>query len=90
MRLVTKQLFGFSKIGFIGLGNMGLPMAANLAAKGHQVFGNDANPNVAQTAATKNVTFKTLSEISKEADIFITMLPNTEHSYKVCESPEGT
>lgn len=35
MRLVTKQFFSFSKIGFIGLGNMGFPMAANLAAKGH-------------------------------------------------------
>jgi 3-hydroxyisobutyrate dehydrogenase-like beta-hydroxyacid dehydrogenase len=45
MRLVTKQLFGFSKIGFIGLGNMGFPMAANLAAKGHKVLGNDADPN---------------------------------------------
>ncbi len=48
MRLVTKQLFGFSKIGFIGLGNMGFPMAANLAAKGHKVIGNDADPNKAK------------------------------------------
>lgn len=47
MRLVTKQLFSFSKIGFIGLGNMGLPMAANLAAKNHQVWGNDADANKA-------------------------------------------
>ena len=29
------------KIGFIGLGNMGAPMAANLAAAGHQVTGFD-------------------------------------------------
>jgi len=47
MRLVTKQFFSFSKVGFVGLGNMGLPMAANLASKGHQVFGNDADPNKA-------------------------------------------
>lgn len=48
MRLVNKQLFGFSKIGFIGLGNMGFPMAANLAAKGHQVLGNDADASKAK------------------------------------------
>lgn len=47
MRLVTRQLFSFSKVGFVGLGNMGLPMAANLASKGHQVIGNDADPNKA-------------------------------------------
>ena len=47
MRLVTRQLFSFSKVGFVGLGNMGLPMAANLASKGHQFIGNDADPNKA-------------------------------------------
>ena len=30
-----------AKIGFIGLGNMGLPMAKNLTAAGHQVIGFD-------------------------------------------------
>lgn len=48
MRLVTRQMFGFAKVGFVGLGNMGLPMAANLAAKGHTVWGNDADPNKAK------------------------------------------
>lgn len=48
MRLVTKQLFSFSKIGFIGLGNMGFSMAANLASKGHQVWGNDIDTTKAQ------------------------------------------
>ena len=33
------------KIGFIGLGNMGAPMAANLAAAGHQVTGFDLVPS---------------------------------------------
>ena len=32
------------KIGFIGLGNMGAPMAKNLAAAGHHITGFDLNP----------------------------------------------
>ncbi len=59
------------KIGFIGLGNMGAPMAANLAAAGHTVTGYDtiANPTgltMAQSAA----------DASRDADVVITMLPN--------------
>lgn len=60
MRLVTKQFFNFSKVGFVGLGNMGLPMAANLASKGHQVFGNDADANKAGQASSKKISFKPL------------------------------
>lgn len=41
IRLTTKLFFSFSKIGFIGLGSMGLPMAKNLIKNGHQVFGFD-------------------------------------------------
>ena len=33
-----------SRIGFVGLGNMGLPMAQNLLKAGHQVEGVDVNP----------------------------------------------
>lgn len=60
MRLATKNLFYFSKIGFIGLGNMGFPMAANLAAKGHTVLANDVDSKKAGEAATKKITFKSL------------------------------
>jgi len=35
MNLVRKAAFPFSRIGFIGLGNMGMPMADNLIKKGH-------------------------------------------------------
>lgn len=60
------------KIGFIGLGNMGAPMAANLVAAGHQVTGFDVAgvtvEGVAQAA--------TGAEAAKGAEIVITMLPN--------------
>ena len=59
------------KIGFIGLGNMGAPMAANLAAAGHEVTGFDtaAAPEGLALAATAE-------EAVREADVVITMLPD--------------
>ncbi|WP_254367917.1 3-hydroxyisobutyrate dehydrogenase [Paracoccus sp. Z118] len=60
------------KIGFIGLGNMGAPMARNLAAAGHEVTGFDlAAPDVeGVTPATS------AAEAAKGAEVVITMLPN--------------
>lgn len=60
------------KIGFIGLGNMGGPMAANLAAAGHEVAGFDlAAPMPA--GVTKAAT---AAEAATGADVVVTMLPN--------------
>lgn len=60
------------KIGFIGLGNMGAPMAANLAKAGHQVAGFD----VAQTTAEGVEAASSAAEVCQDADVVITMLPN--------------
>ena len=60
------------KIGFIGLGNMGMPMAANLAAAGHDVTGYDVSDvrpdslNMASSAAAA----------AAGRDAVITMLPD--------------
>ena len=60
------------KIGFIGLGNMGAPMAANLAAAGHQVVGFDtAAPAPAGMTAAASA-----AEAATGADVVFTMLPN--------------
>ncbi len=60
------------KIGFIGLGNMGAPMAHNLAVAGHDVTGFDT----AGTTAEGVKTAKTVLEAVDGADFVITMLPN--------------
>ena len=60
------------KIGFIGLGNMGAPMAANLAAAGHEVAGFD----VASTTAAGVSVAKDIAEAATGADVVISMLPN--------------
>ncbi len=60
------------KIGFIGLGNMGAPMAANLVAAGHSVTGHDlaAAMPAGVTAADS------AAGAARDAEVVITMLPN--------------
>ncbi|MFY9212510.1 MAG: 3-hydroxyisobutyrate dehydrogenase [Aestuariivita sp.] len=62
------------KIGFIGLGNMGAPMAANLAAAGHSVTGFDVAGVQLQGVSPA----ASAQEAAKGADVVITMLPNGE------------
>jgi 3-hydroxyisobutyrate dehydrogenase len=63
-------------IGFIGLGNMGAPMAANLVKAGHTVTGFDLVPAALQAlAAAGGKTAASAAEAAKGADVVITMLP---------------
>ena len=60
------------KIGFIGLGNMGKPMAFNLIKNGYEVTGFDIVP-----ADSHGITMaKSAVEVAVGADVVITMLPN--------------
>ncbi|MCL3882867.1 3-hydroxyisobutyrate dehydrogenase [Marivita sp. GX14005] len=62
------------KIGFIGLGNMGAPMAANLALAGHEVTGFDT----AGIAVDGVHLAGSAAEAARDAAIVVTMLPNGE------------
>jgi 3-hydroxyisobutyrate dehydrogenase len=65
------------KVAFLGLGNMGAPMSANLIAAGHVLRGFDPVPAAAAAAASHGATlFDTAAEAVAEADVVITMLPN--------------
>jgi 3-hydroxyisobutyrate dehydrogenase len=71
-------------IGFIGLGNMGAPMAANLVKAGHTVTGYDLNPagiEVLTAAGGKGAA--SAADAAKGADVVITMLPAGEHVREV-------
>jgi 3-hydroxyisobutyrate dehydrogenase len=62
------------KIGFIGLGNMGGPMARNLAAAGHEVVGFDPiAPYPDEVTASKSG-----MEAARGRDVVVTMLPDGE------------
>ncbi|WP_439140616.1 3-hydroxyisobutyrate dehydrogenase [Roseicyclus sp.] len=60
------------KIGFVGLGNMGGPMAANLAAAGHAVTGYD----ITAQGPERVVMAATAAAAATGAEVVITMLPN--------------
>lgn len=64
-------------IAFLGLGNMGGPMAANLVAAGQTVHGFDPQPALKSAAADNGVSvFDSGPEAVGEAEVVITSLPN--------------
>jgi len=64
-------------VGFIGLGNMGLPMATNLAKAGHDLQVFDITPAQLDKAAAEGMkTCLFAADAAKGADTVITMLPN--------------
>ncbi len=60
------------RIGFIGLGNMGAPMALNLLRAGHDVRGFDVSGTVPEGIAAA----ASAADVARGADVVITMLPN--------------
>jgi 3-hydroxyisobutyrate dehydrogenase len=63
-------------IGFIGLGNMGAPMAANLVKAGHQVTGFDIVPRAVEALSQKGGrSAASAAEAASAGEILITMLP---------------
>src|SRR3974390_2306324 len=69
-----------ARVGFVGLGNMGLPMAQNLIKAGHQVEGVDVNPHaVAKLKAAGGAPVDMPAVAAARADAVITMLPAGQH-----------
>ena len=67
------------KIGFIGLGNMGMPMAQNLISNGIKVKGFDVSEEILKQASENKIEVcSDTLQASKEIDVLITMLPNGE------------
>ncbi|ARO33360.1 3-hydroxyisobutyrate dehydrogenase (plasmid) [Rhizobium sp. NXC14] len=69
-----------AKIAFIGLGNMGGPMAANLVKAGHGVLGFDLAASVLKAAEASGVKPAShASQAVKDAETIVTMLPQGRH-----------
>ncbi len=79
-----------ARIAFIGLGNMGLPMAINLIKAGHQVEGVDVNPaSVAKLKDAGGAPVEFAHVAAARADAVITMLPAGQHVREVYLGPNG-
>jgi 2-hydroxy-3-oxopropionate reductase len=67
------------KIGFVGLGVMGAPMAGHLIKGGHEVWLSDLKPVPASLVEAGGSAAKTAKEAAEHADLIITMVPDTPH-----------
>jgi len=79
-----------ARIGFVGLGNMGLPMAQNLIKAGHQVEGFDVNAAaVEKLKAAGGTAAGSAAAAAARAEFFITMLPSGKEVREIYLGPTG-
>jgi 2-hydroxy-3-oxopropionate reductase len=68
-----------SKVGFVGLGIMGRPMAGHLRAAGHELYVYDHKPAPPALIAQGAVQCQSSKAVAEQAQIIITMVPDTPH-----------
>ena len=78
-----------SKLGFIGLGIMGAPMAAHLVKAGHEVFLSTRSKVPADLLVQKAQACTSAKEVAQKADIIFMMLPDTPDVAKVLFGDNG-
>ena len=78
-----------SKLGFIGLGIMGAPMAGHLIKAGHELFVNTRSAVPAELLAGGAQSCATAAVVAEKADIIFMMLPDTPDVAKVLFGDNG-
>ncbi len=79
-----------SKVGFIGLGIMGAPMARNALKAGFTVTVTNRTLSRAEALVKDGATVvKTPREVAERSDIVVTMVPNTPHVEEAVFGPDG-
>lgn len=78
------------KVGFIGLGIMGKPMAKNIMKAGYELVVNTHNPKTIQEFVDLGAEgAKNGAEVATKADVIITMLPNSPQVRELCLGEGG-
>jgi 2-hydroxy-3-oxopropionate reductase len=77
------------KVGFIGLGIMGKPMAGNLAKGGHQLHAYDLKPLPKELLDAGVVACASSKDVAQRSDVVITMVPDTPHVEAALFGPGG-
>jgi 3-hydroxyisobutyrate dehydrogenase len=79
-----------ARVAFIGLGNMGLPMAINLLKAGHQVEGYDVDDRaVAKLVAAGGASVGSIKRAATRGDVVITVLPSGKEVREVYLGADG-
>lgn len=79
-----------AKIGFIGLGNMGMPMAKNLIKAGHEVKAFDLSAAALDHGVEAGMSAAaTVSEAASGVEVVVTMVPEGKHSRAVYLNDDG-
>ncbi|MEO5697226.1 MAG: 2-hydroxy-3-oxopropionate reductase [Burkholderiaceae bacterium] len=78
-----------SKLGFIGLGIMGTPMALRLKAGGHELFFHTRGEPKPEVLAAGAVRCASAKEVAEKADIIFTMVPDTPDVASVLFADDG-
>jgi 2-hydroxy-3-oxopropionate reductase len=77
-------------VGFIGLGIMGAPMAANLVKAGFDVVGYNRTPDKVQALVEQGGRgAEGVAEVVRGADVVVTMLPDSPDVHEVTTGPDG-
>jgi 2-hydroxy-3-oxopropionate reductase len=77
------------KLGWIGLGIMGAPMAGHLRAAGHELYVNTRSAVPQALADAGAVAYKTPAEVTAKAEVIFTMVPDTPDVQKVLFGADG-
>jgi 2-hydroxy-3-oxopropionate reductase len=77
------------KLGFIGLGIMGAPMALHLIEAGHQLYVTSGRSFPQSIAATKAVRCKNAAEVASQAEVVFLMVPDTPDVESVLFGAQG-
>jgi 2-hydroxy-3-oxopropionate reductase len=77
------------RVGFIGLGIMGKPMAANLIKAGHTLYLHTLNGVPRQLIGVGGIACNNAREVARESEIIITMVPDTPNVEAALFGPEG-
>ena len=77
------------KLGFIGLGIMGAPMAGHLAKAGHHLFVDDAQHRAAEIVDAGATVLPDAKSVAAQADVVFVMVPDTPDVEKVLFGANG-
>jgi 2-hydroxy-3-oxopropionate reductase len=78
-----------SKVGFVGLGIMGTPMAGHILAAGHELFAFDLRPPAQALVDQGAQVCASGKEVAQKSDVIIVMVPDTPHVAAALFDPNG-